>query len=439
MSAAAGITQGTGTATTRPARAFRTVRAYGGSALTLFLGLGAQFAWFILLARALGSTQFGYFTLINAVGMVACAICGLGADETAMRRAARDPADFPAMLGHGLILLLATGIPLIALSSALLFRLLPPDPALLRKAAMLVMFSTGNILLYSFNTFVERAHIGHHKLWRANAVNLGFVLTRLAAAAIACLFGLKSLWGWALWSFAGQAAWACVCAGLLLRLARPRWRLDRKEALLGFHYTTPNLLEALRQNLDRILLGVWVPAPVLGSYAAAARMASTSQMAINSLNRVAYPLFVRRAGQGLAATWRLARLYLLAIMAVAGMTGLAVYLAAPLMPLILGHQYQPVVGYLRILCWLVVPIAAQTVPYDIFGALEMHALRAHLYNSVTVAGLAGIVLALSRAGLTGVFWAFYVLQITLALVLWAALLGQVRRLRAGPAEIRSDA
>jgi O-antigen/teichoic acid export membrane protein len=129
-------------------------------------------------------------------------------------------------------------------------------------------------------------------------------------------------------------------------------------------------------------------------------------------------------------------LYLLVVGVIAVAASAGVFIAAPLLPVILGGEYEPVIHDLRVLCWLIIPLTVQTVPYDVFGALDRHHVRARLYNGVSLAAAAGAVPAIYFFGLLGAFAAAYATQGLLAAALWLSFSREAARETAGNASSR---
>ena len=65
------------------------IRLYATSTVMLTSGIFAQSVGFVVLARWLGSDQFGHLATITAVTNVGGAWCGLGAGEAIRRRVGR--------------------------------------------------------------------------------------------------------------------------------------------------------------------------------------------------------------------------------------------------------------------------------------------------------------------------------------------------------------
>src|SRR5690606_39097776 len=94
--------------------------SYMGSGGALLASSAAQLLTFAILARYLGVEQFGLYAVITAITNVGVQLCGLGAQESLVRRVAQDRAMFPAMLGHAYILSAASGLALVALGMIIL-------------------------------------------------------------------------------------------------------------------------------------------------------------------------------------------------------------------------------------------------------------------------------------------------------------------------------
>ncbi|MBN8994591.1 MAG: lipopolysaccharide biosynthesis protein [Rhizobiales bacterium] len=411
---------------------FVLLRRYIASGSVLFFSATSQLAAFAILARALGIQQMGAVILITAVTTLAASACGLGASDTIVRGLARDRRRYPELVGHGLTLIGGTGIALTIVSTAALVLLFRMSQVAEESWTTFLFFSIANIPLFALVTFVERIFIGRQDFVRANLVNMGQALVRLATTVAACLlFQVTTLSDWAVWLVAGQGIAAAFCGAMLVRGGRPVWRVDWGELRLGIHYTTPFFVDALRENADRLTLGLIVPSSVIGAYGTAMRMGQMSQIVVHSLNRIVYPLSAGQIHRGTVTAMGMARVYGLAIVGLSIVTGALVFLVAPILPILLGAEYARVVTDLRIVCWLIVPIAIQTVPYDLLGAIDQHARRASVYNSLSLVGLVVTVVAILAAGLIGAFVAAYLVQTMLALGLWVAFRQTVARGAAG--------
>ena len=401
----------------------RLARDYFASGATMFFSAGCQFAWFLILARSLGATNFGALMMILAVCNLASALCGVGAADAMLRQTARDSRNYHTMLGHGLLVIGVTGVVLSTIAVVILWGLLSIQVGVDLDLYVIVLFAITNILLTTFIAYAEHTFLGLGAFQKANIIEAGFSLVRLLTAAVACLwFGVGTLGEWAVWSTGAHLVVLAACIAMVAPLGLPIWNLDRRELLLGFHYCTPRFADALRVNCDRIVLGIVAPASTLANYAIATRMTQVSQLVVNSLNRIVYPRFASRKKFGLHSVRPTAVIYAVSICVIAVSTAATIFMVAPVLPWLLGSSYENVVPYLRVLCWLLVPLAMQTVPYDLLGAFDRHRERATLYNTTSLAGTALTALVIYSWGVPGAFVAIYVVECGLALALWGLLL-----------------
>jgi O-antigen/teichoic acid export membrane protein len=214
---------------------------------------------------------------------------------------------------------------------------------------------------------------------------------------------------------------------LLRPLGSPVWHVDRFELRLGIHFSSPFFVDALRQSVDRIVLGLVAPAAELAIYGSAVRIMQTSQVAVSSLNRIIYPRFAEQAHVGLRGALQPAFLYGVVVTVIALATSLALFLSAPLLPFLIGGEYGPVVGSVRTLCWVLLPLAIQSVPYDVFGAFDYHSLRAKIYNGFSLLAVAITALAVYGGRIEGAYASAYLTQIVVAIALWTGLFRASRR------------
>jgi O-antigen/teichoic acid export membrane protein len=101
---------------------------------------------------------------------------------------------------------------------------------------------------------------------------------------------------------------------------------------------------------------------------------------------------------------------------IAVMAAVAVFLLAPLMPVLFGDEYRSMVGFTQILCWVVIPTAISSVALESFGAAGRQDVRAMIYNSANFiaafTGAAGAYLA----GVSGAFASLYGIEIAVAII-----------------------
>lgn len=405
--------------------------AYAGSFGSLIFGTLGQIASVLILARYLGAYQFGQLMTVVAVGQVGLNLCGIGAGEAMVRRVARDPAMYPRLLGHNLILVLGSGVVITAVLVAAIPLIFPDIWNLPNALLTLVLLVASQVIGVRWVMMIDQIFLARGRYGTANLITAGNSLVRAGAAVLAFLvFGVTSLGEWAVWLF-GAALLAVLATLLLIRpFGRPVWQVIRSELPLGLSYSTPAFFLALRQNADLVSLGAFANPAIVGAYAFARRANDQAIVAIDALMRIVYPRLAVVGAEGAIKVVPHAIRYTFIAVALALATSMAVFLVAPLLPVILGDDFAPSVTLLQILCWVILVKAVQAVGYDSLGAIEQHRFRARIYNFGSVIA-AGVIAGLTYLfGWQGTLAGVYAAEVGITAALWLALLA-IRRREAG--------
>jgi O-antigen/teichoic acid export membrane protein len=404
------------------------VMSYLASGGSLVLGSAAQLLTFAILARWLGVHEFSVFVAITAVANIAVHLCGLGAMECLVRRVARDRAIYPQMLGHNVILTVASGAALVLSGAVVLpfFFTLSPDPV--TNVAVITLMLVTNILLVRVIVLTEQIFIAHTDFASANKVVVGFAAARTVAAALACIaFGVTSVAPWAVWQFLCHVLVALMCMRAIRGLGAPRYRIVREELPQGLYFSIPFILRALRQNADLLVLSLVTTAEVVASYSVARRMLESSYLSVEALNRLIYPGSARATAAGLHHALHRVRRVLAAAIVISLAAAVTVFVLAPVLPYLFGKDYLSLVGFVRSLCWVVVPLAMWSVAVEALGASGAHAARATVMGLGSIAGAGLAAWASWYAPPTGTFLSFYAIEIAMVVASWSVFLHLVRR------------
>jgi O-antigen/teichoic acid export membrane protein len=413
------------------------VLLYVSSTGSMLVGIVAQTLGFVILARFLGTDQYGYLATISAATNLACPLCGLGASEAMRRCVSRDPGLYPVVFGHCLILLGVTGVILVSTISASLALFVRVLPNPLANVGVILLLVSSNVALYTWIGFVEQIFLAHSQFKRANIVNGGFGIARALAVVVACFgFGVDHLLSWAMWNTGVYLGASLVCAAAIRSYGPPQWRLIRGELTLGMTMSGAGFLFALRQNVDILALSSIETTAVVGAYGLARRVIATASVLGASLDRQIYAKLVIAGKVGPAATLRLARTYAVYALALTVSASLALFAFAPMMPWVFGKGFGEAIPILRVLCWTLVFGAIQNVAFDALNAADRHHAQ---FVAGTATGLFGAILvaALTHAyGITGAFAGAYLSEGAMALALWGTLVFLSDRQRKTPRELQ---
>lgn len=395
------------------------VMSYMASGGSLILSSAAQLLTFAILARSLGVNEFSVFVAVTAICNITVHLCGLGGMECLVRRVARDPSMYPVMLGHNIILTAISGVALVLLGVAILpfFFALSPDPSL-NLLDMTLMLIT-NIIFVRIIVLTEQIFIGHSNFVSANMTVVGFAIARTITAALACLaVGVSTVAEWAVWQFACHVLVAAFCIRALAKLGRPKYEIVREELPLGMYFSIPFILRAIRQNADLLTLSLVTTAEIVASYSVARRILESSYLSVEALNRLMYPGSARAATNGLHKAMDRIRKVLFAATGISLAAAATVFLLAPLLPYLFGHEYLTLVSFVRNLCWVVIPLGMWSIAVEALGAAGYHAARASVMGLGSILGAALAAWATWYAPPMGTVVSFYVIEISMVAVAW---------------------
>ena len=352
-----------------------------GSQFSIALLQGLQF---LLLARVLGSHEFGIVASVVAITSALLPFSGLGLGNVAIMRIARGQARAELSLGNGLAV---TGITAFmgAGLALLIGKVFLVEPGIW---LILLLFAVSEILLTKCVDLAAHVFFGLEK-HGISAFFYNFqMLVRLACAATLFMRSTPpTALDWAQLHLASGVLSAGVVLFASVRLlGRPRTRYAsaKSDIKQGVFFSLVFSARSAQMDVDKIVLARMASAATAGAYTAAFRlvyMACTPIMAI----LLALQARVFRTGHdgGLGGTLGALR----SLMTMAGayclLLAAAIYLAAPAVPWLLGHSYQPSSEILRWLCFLPFLVVAQSVGSEALSGADaqrrlsfLHALTA---------------------------------------------------------------
>jgi O-antigen/teichoic acid export membrane protein len=318
------------------------------------VSVAAQAVYFILIGRTLGSREYGAFIGVVALVTALSQFSSLGMEMILVRNISRDRESFSATWGQALVLL-AGGFCLL-LAAAMLFAhfALRPD---LRTLVPWIALSDG--LLGKLVLLAGRAFQGASRLaWtaRLNAItNLSRTATAAAVWIWAHAHGLHpDAHFWARIYWLSTLATAVVAAILVTRqLGWPRYqRLRARDLSEGLSFSLSGSSISIYNDIDKTYLVSLGQTYAAGIYSAAYRVVDAATMPIYSVYAAAAPRFFRLGADGVEQAAAFARRTLTRTLPYAGLVAIAMFLAAPLLPLAFGPSFRESTEALRWLCLL---------------------------------------------------------------------------------------
>ncbi len=396
---------------------------YMASGGALLMSSAAQLLTFALLARHLGVEQFALYASITALTNLGVQICGIGSQESLIRRVAQDRSMFPVMLGHSYLLSAGTGVVLIIIGMLTIPVFFPPSDTLLHSLITTFVILLTSIVLLRVISLSTQSFIAHSDFASANKLEVIFAIARTIAAVVACLvFKVDTVEAWAFWNLAAHIVVAAISLKAIGRLGKPVFRIVREEIRSGILFSTQFLFKAVRGNADILVLGAVASDEVLGSYSIARRILESSYLSIEALNRLIYPGSASAALQGIGKMIERARNVLKAALFIAAGSAVTIFIIAPFLPLLFGDEFVSLPFITRMLCWVVLPMAVAATALEALGASGRQDIRAKIWNSGNIIGSVVVALSSWSFGVSGTIGAYFLVEIAIAAAVWIALL-----------------
>lgn len=319
----------------------------------MFFGQGAGYVlrvlYFILIARALGISQYGIvaaaFALVNLVAQYS----RLGSGMVLLRYVSADHSRFSVYWGNVLLTTCAL--------SALItvgVRFLAPhilDPG---SAALVVFTSIGSCMFEQLTISSTQVFQAFQHMRFTAVLNLLTSLLRTIAAAglLFCVHRATAV-QWVVLSMivSGIAALAAMIA-VSVSFGRPKldMQLFRSRAGEGVEYAFAASTSSAYDDLDKTMLSHYGMNAAVGAYAMAYRIIEMATMPITSIQLAAEPRMFAAGPEGIQESAALGNRLLSRSAIISGATAVLLFVAAPVLPLLVGRSFSEGVSALRWLC-----------------------------------------------------------------------------------------
>jgi O-antigen/teichoic acid export membrane protein len=323
------------------------------NATWLFAGQGLSFIaqgfYFIVLARLLGTTQYGL--LAGAVAMVAVVsqYSSLGSGLLFLRYVSPDHSRFRQYWGNILLSVFLLG-------TLLVVGLRLSGRWLVGAASVPLLFPIGisDCLFQQLSGCAGQVFQTFERMKFSAALSLLSNLSRcILAVGMLAFMGRASAWQWAVATLIVSSAAAVIAVATVTRFfGLPLFSLSLAIRHLGegFVFAISGSTTAVYNDVDKIVLSHFGMNRANGIYSMAYRVVNIGTMPIMAIVGAAFPRFFREGAKGIAATVPMARA-LLRRTAVLGIgISAAMFFCAPLIPHLVGKSYAESASALRWLC-----------------------------------------------------------------------------------------
>jgi O-antigen/teichoic acid export membrane protein len=308
-----------------------------------------QATYFIIIARALGVEQYGIFVGMTALVAILSPFASLGAGNLLIKNISRDRVLFNEYWGNALLISFFSGLGLIALVLCI-------APVFLPKTVTLLLIFLVAVTDLIFARILDVAGQAFQSvLWLKKTAQLNILsqATRLIAAfTLVRFFPHPGILEWAFLYSIGTAISALL--GVLLvhqSLGCPKLAISRikPEITEGFYFSVSLSAQTIYNDIDKAMLASLSSLEATGIYSAAYRLIDVAFVPVKSLLAAVYAKFFQNGAVGISGTIGFSK-RLSPIAGIYGLTaGIGLFLLAPVIPHLLGHEYEGAVEALR---WL---------------------------------------------------------------------------------------
>jgi len=386
-----------------------------GNATRLLLGA----VTFVIVARTLGTEQFGTFATVVAVAFIASPFSGCGSDVLIVRRVSREPEQFPAGLLTGLAFL-AVSAPVLILIYVIATRLIVGAAATI---PLLLLVGIADIGCTALNNFCASCFLARSRPIGTAWLNIVFTAIRVLGALIwGSLTSEHTTLSWAVFYVtASLLAGALSIVQVVLLLGRPAGTIRWMEWRDGLHFALQNSFSSSFRQIDRPVIAYLSSLEVVGLYAAAFRIADAASIPVQAIMYSTFNRFFQLGAKGTHHSLRFALRVLPFAVGAGLLAGLAVLIVAPFAPLLLGPAYAGTEKELMLLSALPALLAFAYVGGDILvGSDDVVALRTVILFAMPVISVAMCFVFVPHYGAMGAVAASLATNAISAAVFWAA-------------------
>lgn len=321
----------------------------------MFLGQGSsivcQAAYFVLLARLLGSTEYGIYVGAVAMVTILSVYSPLGSGFTLIRYVSPDHSLFSVYWGNLLITTLTLGSLFVGVLVCVV-----PHLAHSYSWKLVLFAALADCICGQLTTASSYVFLAFEKLRVTAGLNLIVNLLRALLAGF-MLWHLHHATAQQ-WAMAALAvSFTALCTALVLvssHYGRPAFSLPllSKRTGEGIVFALSTSAVGISDNVDKALLGHYGMNTANGIYSMAYRAVFVCLMPIYSIHNAAFPRFFRHGVNGVRNTAPYATKLLKRTAPLALLLAAAMFLSAPVIPHLLGKGFTESISALRWLCVL---------------------------------------------------------------------------------------
>lgn len=298
-----------------------------------------QVAYFIIVARVLGVSNFGLFSGILGLVSVLVPFSSMGSGLILIKHVSRNPETFPLYWGTAISVTLLVGAVLCLAITGLGTIIYSPLEAIM----IILPVAIGELFGVRFTELSGQAFQAHQRLSRTSSLWVLLSFFRLVAALLLLIMPVeKPLQMWALiYMLSGLLAGACSIIWVHKELGRGKLGLTgmRGEWRNGFYFSVSTSASGAYNDLDKTMLSRLSTDTIAGAYSAAYRVVDAIYIPIRAIVASSYPRFFQVGKNGLKTVMNYAFRLMPLTIVVSVIAWGGMVLIAPILPDLLGQEY----------------------------------------------------------------------------------------------------
>lgn len=370
-----------------------------------------QAAYFVILARSLGAENYGSFVGISALASLLSPFVALGSDDILVKQVSVTRGVFPTYWGNALLILLVNST-FITSCLLLISKFIFPSNVPLSSIGLIVIADLFCLNLQDTSNKAMRA-VGIVKQ-AARLIILSTLVKLLAILSIITFinnldFSAEvNIQTWSIFYFLSS-----LLVGLFALLTinktvgKPKLMLSRLKSDIrqGIYFSLGMSASNINNNIDKTMLVSMASLDATGVYGSAYRFINIGNVPMLSVFNATYPRFFQYGSQGWEKCLNFAKKLLPIIVGYGILSFIGFQLFAPIVPRILGNEYQNVIPTLRWLAPLPLITALQLLVSNTLTGMGHQKARSIIQVISAILNVGLNIWLIPIYGLYGAIWA----------------------------------
>lgn len=381
--------------------------------------LVVSFGTFVVLARLLGIRDFGYFSAATAMAVFAGNFAWLGTTRVIVMKVARGEGVQQEWSRRSTLM---TGSSLFATAFMMALQpLLLPE----LSAVTFLLLVVNQILFFGLAELGVAVAMAHKQLDVSASLRGMTAVIRLMSLGAFAVVGDGSL---------GQWAWYSAAAGVMsvlltlwqlwleFEIVPGKLRPDLRDVREGIPFAAGATANGMLDAIDRPMLVRFGFPDQAGAYSAAYRIGQLSTLPISALVSATDADFFAAGARGASGTVALFRKLVIPATVVSALVGAGMFVCAPLIPMVVGNEYQESVEIIRWLAILPVLRANQVFPSNAIIASGRPMVSVGWLVTAAAVNFCINLVLIPAYSWKGALIATYIAEVVYAVLLWTTAL-----------------